>query len=94
MKILIASDGFLTDDVLTTALKNEVPDAEVARLVGTWPDPPFGDVAEVHEALGDEDELIDALKGCEAVVSHTHPFTEKVIAGRKTIKVEKGKRWR
>lgn len=87
MKVLIASDGFLTDDVLTTALKNEVPDAEVARLVGTWPDPPFGDVAEVHEALGDEDELIDALKGCEAVVSHTHPFTEKVIAASPDLKL-------
>lgn len=87
MKVLIASDGFLTDEVLTTALTSELPDAEISRLKGTWPTPPFGDVAEVQEALGDEEELIEALKGQEVVVSHTHPFTEKVIASSPDLKL-------
>ncbi|AZN30008.1 hydroxyacid dehydrogenase [Flaviflexus salsibiostraticola] len=87
MKVLIASDGFLTDEVLTEALVNELPDAEIARIASTWPNPPFGDVGDVIEALGDEDELIEALKGCDAVISHTFPFTEKVIAASPDLKL-------
>lgn len=87
MKVLIASDGFLTDRVLTEALTNELPDVDISRIASTWPTPPFGDVGEVIEALGDEDELIAALRGCEAVISHTFPFTEKVIAASPDLKL-------
>ena len=87
MKVLIASDGFLTDDVLTEALTKELPDVQTARIASTWPTPPFEDIGEVTEALGDEDELIEALKGCDAVVSHTFPFTEKVIAASPDLKL-------
>ncbi|MGO1400802.1 MAG: 2-hydroxyacid dehydrogenase [Flaviflexus sp.] len=87
MKILIASDGFLTDDVLTTAIQNELPDAELSRIASTWPTPAFGDVGDVQEALGDEDALIEALQGNEVVISHTFPFTEKVIAASPDLKL-------
>lgn len=79
MRVLLASDGFLTDDVMREALTAQAPDVEMAHLASTWPVPPFHDVAEVKEALGDEDELIAALQGCEVALSHTFPFTEKVM---------------
>lgn len=87
MRVLLASDGFLTDEVMREALTAEIPDVETAAIASTWPVPPFHDVAEVKEALGDEDELIEALQGCEVAFSHTFPFTEKVIAACPDLKL-------
>lgn len=87
MKTLIASDGFLTRDVLETALLDRVSDMDLAHIASTWPTPAFGDVAEVQEALGDEDELIEALSGCDIAITHTFPFTEKVIAASPDLKL-------
>lgn len=87
MRVLLASDGFLTEDVMREALTAEVPDVDTATIASTWPVPPFHDVAEVKEALGDEDELINALKGCDIAFSHTFPFTEKVIAASPDLKL-------
>lgn len=79
MKILLASDGFVTSDVMKEALTPQLPQAELNTIASTWPVPPFEDIGDVHEALGDEDALIEALQGCEAVMTHTFPFTTKVI---------------
>ncbi|MDO5721818.1 MAG: 2-hydroxyacid dehydrogenase [Actinomycetaceae bacterium] len=87
MRVLLASDGFVTEEVMDQALRKEVPDAKTTSIASTWPVPPFHDVAEVKEALGDEDELIAALKGCEIAFSHTFPFTEKVIAACPELKL-------
>lgn len=87
MKVLLAGDQFVTEEVLRKALFAELPDVEVAAISSTWPVPPFKDIAEVKEALGDEDELIDALKGCDVAFSHTFPFTEKVIASSPDLKM-------
>lgn len=87
MKILLASDQFLTDEVLRSAINKEIPDAELTQISSSWPVPPFHDIAEVKEALGDEDELIEALKGCDVAFSHTFPFTEKVIAASPDLKL-------
>lgn len=87
MKVLLASDQFLTDEVLREAITQELPDVELAAISSTWPVPPFHDVAEVKEAHGDEDELIEALQGCEVAFSHTFPFTEKVIKNSPDLKM-------
>ena len=78
-KILLAADGFLTEKVLTDALRRELDSFELSTIVSDWPTTPFGDVGEVHEALGDEDTLIDALAGVQVCFTHTWPFTDKVF---------------
>ena len=87
MKVLLASDGFVTDAVLRTALAHALPDVETASIASTWPVPPFRDIGDVREAAGDEDELIEALDGCDVAFSHTFPFTEKVIAASPSLKL-------
>ncbi len=87
MKVLLASDGFVTDAVLRTALARALPDVETASIASTWPVPPFRDIGDVREAAGDEDELIEALSGCDVAFSHTFPFTEKVIAASPSLKL-------
>lgn len=44
-----------------------------------WPDRPFHDVAEVHEASGDEDALIEWLEGKSGIVTQLAPLTERVF---------------
>lgn len=87
MRVLLASDQFLTDEVLREAITKELPEVDLATISSSWPVPPFHDVAEVKEALGDEDELLEALKGCDVAFSHTFPFTEKVIANSPQLKM-------
>ena len=87
MRVLLASDQFLTDEVLREAITKELPEVDLATISSSWPVPPFHDVSEVKEALGDEDELLEALKGCDVAFSHTFPFTEKVIANSPQLKM-------
>lgn len=79
MKVLLASDGFVTEPVLHEALTAELPEADLATLTTGWPVPPFTDVEDVHEAAGDTDALIEALAGCSVAFSHVFPFTRRVI---------------
>ena len=87
MRILLAADGFLTPDVLGEAIRAELPDSQTSVIQSGWPVTPFGDVSEVKEACGDEDELIAALAGCKVAFTHTYPFTEKVIAASPDLKM-------
>lgn len=87
MKVLLAGDQFVTNQVLEEALTQKLPQVKIAKISSSWPVPPFQDVAEVKEALGDEDELIAALKGCEVAFSHTFPFTEKVISASPDLRL-------
>ena len=87
MKILLASDQFVTRDVMQSALDEAGVQADVASITSPWPVPPFTDIGDVREALGDEDELIEALRGCDVAMSHTFPFTRKVIEASPDLKI-------
>lgn len=92
MKVLLAGDGFVTENVLREAFSalpaGSLPDnTEFVAYSNSWPVPPFHDIGEVKEAQGDEDELIAALQDCQAVIAHTLPFTEKVIKACPQLKL-------
>lgn len=87
MRILLASDQFVTRDVMLSALERAGVEAKVESITSPWPVPPFEDVGDVHEALGNEDELIDSLRGCDVAMSHTFPFTRKVIESSPDLKL-------
>ena len=84
-RVLAAGDHFVLNDLLVDALKREVPSQEGSRgleireLTLPWPVEPFGRVAEVDEASGSEDEMIEALRGVEVCVTQMAPLTEKVL---------------
>ena len=79
-RILAAGDHFVLPELLVEAIRAEVGDeAEIRTLQAPWPDVPFGRVAEVDEASGTEDELIEALEGVRMCVAHVPPFTRRVL---------------
>ncbi|MEV0715373.1 2-hydroxyacid dehydrogenase [Asanoa sp. NPDC050611] len=84
MRILLAGDHFVTNDLLAAAL-GEGHDLRTLTL--PWPHTPFGPVAEVDEASGDEDELIAALSGVEIAVTQMAPFTARVLAAADALRL-------
>ncbi|MCW2918363.1 MAG: hydroxyacid dehydrogenase [Actinomycetia bacterium] len=79
-RFLAAGDHFVLPRLLVRALRDELGDApEIRELTLPWPIEPFGPVAEVDEASGDEDTMIDALDGVEACVTQMGPITQKIL---------------
>lgn len=87
MKVLFAADGFVTPQVMSSALREALPSADTAALQFGWPVEPTTDFGGVKEATGDEDELIAALAGVEACITHTGPITHKVMAASPDLKL-------
>ncbi|GIJ57441.1 2-hydroxyacid dehydrogenase [Virgisporangium aurantiacum] len=84
MRVLVAGDHFVTPELVIRALDD---DADVTTLMSAWPYEPYGPVAEVDEASGDEDELIAALDGVEVAVTQMAPFTDRVLAAADALRL-------
>lgn len=81
MKVLAAGDRFVLPSLLEDALRAELGDAATVRpLELPWPVTPFGKVAEVDEASGDEETMIEALDGAQVCVTQMAPITARVLA--------------
>lgn len=79
--ILAAGDHFVLPRLLEDALRAELGDApRIRELTLPWPVRPFGPVAEVDEASGDEETMIEALAGAEACVTQMGPITANILA--------------
>lgn len=87
-RILAAGDHFVLPSMLRAALVEELgADADIAELMLPWPVEPFGRVAEVDEASGSEDELIEALSGVTVCVTQMGPITERVLAASPDLRL-------
>ncbi len=79
-RILVAGDNFVLVPLLIEALRSEIKgEPEFRELTLPWPDVPFGDVAEIEEASGSEEEMIAALRGMQICVTQMAPLTQKVL---------------
>ncbi|MFI5866521.1 2-hydroxyacid dehydrogenase [Streptomyces sp. NPDC051546] len=87
-KVLAAGDHFVLPRLLTEEVVAATGAAvDVAELRLPWPHTPFGPVAEVIEASGTEDELIEALQGVEVCVTQLAPLTERILANCPDLKL-------
>ncbi|WP_058041086.1 2-hydroxyacid dehydrogenase [Streptomyces roseifaciens] len=79
--VLAAGDHFVLPRLLTEELRAAAPETplDVHELTLPWPHTPFGPVAEVEEASGTEDALIEALRGARVCVTQMAPLTERVL---------------
>jgi D-3-phosphoglycerate dehydrogenase len=79
-RVLIAGDRFIRSATFRASLTRAVGErVEVREIEFEWPDTPFGAVAEVDEASGTEDQLIEALDGVTAIVTQLAPLTKRVL---------------
>jgi D-3-phosphoglycerate dehydrogenase len=80
VRVLVAGDDFVLNRLLTAALRREVTeDLEITELSLPWPSVPFGRVAEVDEASGTEEQLIEALRGVRICLTQMAPLTERIL---------------
>lgn len=78
--ILAAGDHFVRPSLLADAVRAEVGDqADIRTLELPWPIEPFHAVAEVDEASGSEERIIEALRGTRICVTQMAPLTERVL---------------
>jgi len=79
--VLAAGDRFIRPAVFSEEIATRLGSrAAVTELELPWPDEPFATVAEVGEASGSEEQLIEALRGHRGLVTQLAPVTERVLA--------------
>lgn len=87
-RILAAGDQFVLNRLLIDAVEREVADGvEFTEMTLPWPLTPFGPVAEVDEASGTEEQLIQSLRGVEICITQMAPLTEKVLKACPDLKL-------
>lgn len=88
-RILAAGDNFIRASLFRSSLERALDGipAEIAEIEFPWPDEPFGRVAEVDEASGSEEQLIEALQGATAIVTQLAPMTRRVIAASPDLRL-------
>jgi D-3-phosphoglycerate dehydrogenase len=79
VNVLAAGDDFITDGLIREALAATGQSFAVRSLRLPWPVPAFGPVAEVDEAAGSEEQLVEALAGQEVCVTQMAPLTRRVF---------------
>lgn len=84
-RLLAAGDHFVLNSLFIDALSGY--DLDISELTLPWPVEPFGRVAEVIEASGTEEELIEALRGVEICVTQMAPLTERILAASPELKL-------
>ncbi|KRE71029.1 2-hydroxyacid dehydrogenase [Arthrobacter sp. Soil762] len=87
-RILAAGDHFVLNRLLIDAVEREVADGvEFTEMTLPWPLTPFGRIAEVDEASGTEEQLIESLRGVEICITQMAPLTEKVLRACPDLKL-------
>lgn len=88
-RLLLAGDHFVLNSLLRDALAGTVglAELELRELVLPWPVEPFGPVAEVREASGSEEAMIDALAGAEICLTQMGPVTERVLSASRSLRL-------
>ncbi|MFF4607125.1 2-hydroxyacid dehydrogenase [Streptomyces sp. NPDC001339] len=87
--VLAAGNHFIRPGLFTEAVRAAAGDTplDVREIRFDWPHTPFGPVAEVSEASGSEDQMIEALRGVEICVTEHGPLTERVLAASPGLKL-------
>jgi D-3-phosphoglycerate dehydrogenase / 2-oxoglutarate reductase len=87
-KALAAGDRFVLSRLIVEALQRETGSAlETSTLDLPWPIEPFGRVAEVEEASGTEEQMMEAVTGVEVVVTQMAPLTSRVLESTDALRL-------
>ncbi|MEW1672145.1 2-hydroxyacid dehydrogenase [Streptomyces noursei] len=87
--VLAAGNHFIRPGLFSAAVRAAAGDTplDIREIQFGWPHTPFGPVAEVTEASGTEDDMIEALQGIEICVTEHGPLTERILANCPGLKL-------
>ena len=87
-KALAAGDRFVLSRLIVEALQREAGNAlNLSTLDLPWPIEPFGHVAEVEEASGTEEQMVEVVGGIEVVVTQMAPLTSRVLESADALRL-------
>ena len=78
-KLLVIGDHFILPGLMRSKLGELTKHFEVVEASTPFPLEPFRDIAEVREASGSEEQMIDVLRGVSICIAHHAPLTERVL---------------
>jgi D-3-phosphoglycerate dehydrogenase len=78
-KLLVIGDHFITPQLMREKLGSLKEGFEVVEASTPFPLEPFRDIAEVREASGSEEQMIESLKGVSICVAHHAPLTARIL---------------
>jgi D-3-phosphoglycerate dehydrogenase len=86
--VLCAGDAFITPETFVEALRPELDaDTVFATHASRWPTEPWYATGEVREAAGDEDEIAEAVREADVLVTHLAPVTPRVLTGADRLRL-------
>ncbi|MER7987113.1 2-hydroxyacid dehydrogenase [Streptomyces noursei] len=87
--VLAAGNHFIRPALFSAAVRAAARDTplDIREIQFGWPHTPLGPVAEVTEASGTEDDMIQALQGVEICVTEHGPLTERILANCPDLKL-------
>jgi D-3-phosphoglycerate dehydrogenase len=78
-KLLVIGDHFILPSLMRGKLGDLANRFEIVEASTPFPLEPFRDIAEVREASGSEEQMIEALRGVSICIAHHAPLTERVM---------------
>jgi D-3-phosphoglycerate dehydrogenase len=86
-KLLVIGDHFISPRLMRASLGALVNRFEIVEASTPFPIEPFRNIAEVREASGSEEQMIDALQGVSICIAHHAPLTQRVMERAKGLKL-------
>src|SRR3954466_5622772 len=78
-KLLVIGDHFISPGLMRAKLGKLCDEMDVIEASTNFPLEPYRDIAEVREASGSEEQMIDMLQGATLCVAHHAPLTERIM---------------
>lgn len=78
-KLLCIGDHFISSSLMKEKLGPLADQFDVVEASTPFPLEPFRDIAEVREASGSEEQMIEVLQGVSICVAHHAPLTKKIM---------------
>ena len=79
-RLLAIGDHFIPSALMRASITARIKEGlEIAEASTPFPLEPFRDIAEVKEASGSEEQMIEVLQGVSLCVAHHAPLTKKVL---------------
>ncbi len=87
-KLLLIGDHFISPELMRVSLAPEIVSAlEIVEARTPFPLEPFRSIAEVREASGSEEQMIEALQGVDLCIAHHAPLTQRILASSPDLRL-------
>ena len=86
-KLLVIGDHFIPPALMRAKLGELALRFDVVEASTPFPLEPFRNIAEVREASGSEEQMIEVLRGVSVAIAHHAPLTERILANAPELRL-------